>query len=76
MSEFIELPQSLEDISAYVQTPDALERPPAPAPSKSSEELLVEMLLAIEGDSISLDAFQFLFELVRSQYDPLVFTCL
>jgi hypothetical protein len=65
MSEFVELPQSLEDIGAYVRAPDAEEKPAgAPAP-KSSEELLVEMLLSIEGDSISLDAFQFLFELVR-----------
>lgn len=60
-----ELPQNVDEISAYIAAPDVLQPPPEPTPVKSPEEVLTELLLSIEGDKITFDAFQFLFELVR-----------
>lgn len=64
-----EVPQSPEEVRAWVAAPDLISAPAVEPRSaekqKSSEEILLELLLAIEGDKISMDAFQFLFELVR-----------
>jgi hypothetical protein len=71
-----EVQQSLEDVRAWVAAPDLVsptelhnqqQAQTRGDKSKSSEEVLLELLLAIEGDKISMDAFQFLFELVRAE---------
>jgi len=63
--------QNLEEITAFLAKADVTSPPVDPNAAtavKSPEAALADLLLSIEGDKITLDAFQFLFELVCAFY--------